>query len=82
VIVGVPGIPEVYEMPRNLLDLTVTKRINKNISVRLSAQDLFNNPFRLLQDANLDGKLNVDNDQLMQYYKRGSYYTIGFSFRV
>jgi outer membrane receptor protein involved in Fe transport len=82
VIVGIPGIPEVYEMPRNLLDLTISKNIGKYASIRLSANDIFNNKFVLLQDANNDDKLDIDTDQVMQFYRRGSYFTAGFTFRI
>lgn len=82
VIVGIPGIPEVYEMPRNLLDLTISKNIGKYATIRLSANDIFNNKFVLLQDANGDDKLDAETDQVMQFYRRGSYFTAGFSFRI
>ncbi|MBX7094121.1 MAG: carboxypeptidase-like regulatory domain-containing protein [Flavobacteriales bacterium] len=82
VIVGVPGIPEVYEMPRNLMDLTVSKDLGKYVTLRFSIQDIFNNSTMLLQDANGDGKLDRANDQKMQEFKRGSYFTFGASFRI
>lgn len=84
VIVGVPGIPEVWEMPRHQVDLSVTQTLgkNKNIDVRLNITDILNQEFVLLQDANDDGVLNKDNDQRMQSYKRGAYFTLGFTVRL
>lgn len=82
VIVGIPDIPEVYEMPRSLLDITISQRITKHITIRFSAQDLLNQNFVLLQDANNDKKLDVNVDQRMQFYKRGSYFTLGFQFAL
>ncbi|MFN3300917.1 MAG: carboxypeptidase-like regulatory domain-containing protein [Sediminibacterium sp.] len=82
VIVGIPGIPEVYEMPRNIFDITITKGIGKYVDIRFSIQDIFNNEFLLLQDANNDGKLNRENDQRMQTFKRGTYFTFGFIFNL
>jgi hypothetical protein len=82
VIVGIPNIPEVYEMPRNLLDLTVSKSFGKYFTIRFSIQDILNQNFILLQDANEDGKLNLETDQRIQYYQRGSYYTMGFQFKL
>jgi TonB-dependent receptor len=84
VIVGIPGLSEVYEMPRNHLDLTLIKTFGKkkNIEGRIGVQDVFNAPFLLLQDANEDGKLDRETDQRIQYYKRGTYYTVGFTVRI
>lgn len=82
VIVGIPDIPEVYEMPRNRLDITLTKGFGKFIDVRISWQDILNNEFILVQDANGDGKLNKINDQALQSFKRGSYLTFGVNFKL
>lgn len=82
VIVGIPGVPEVYEMPRHQLDLTIQKSIGRFVDVRLGCQDLLNKEFLLLQDANNDGKLDPKTDQRMQFYKRGSYYTLGISVKL
>lgn len=84
VIVGVPGIPEVWEMPRHQIDIAIIKTFgkNRNIDVRLNITDLLNNEFVLLQDADGDGKLNMETDQRMQSYKRGTYFTIGFNVRL
>jgi len=84
VIVGIPGIPEVWEMPRHQIDLSVTKTFGKqkNIDVRLNITDLLNQETLLLQDASGDGKLNRDTDQRMQYYKRGTYFTLGVNVRL
>jgi outer membrane receptor for ferrienterochelin and colicin len=78
-IVGIPGVPEVWEMPRNTVDLTITKGIGKYVDLRFSIQDLFNQSFVLLQDANDDGILNKETDQTMQSYKRGTYFTFGIT---
>lgn len=82
VIVGIPGIPEVYEMPRNIIDLTITKGIGKYVALRFSIQDILNQQFLLLQDANNDNKLDRSTDQAMQFYRRGSYYTFGINVKL
>ena len=84
VIVGVPGIPEVYEMPRHQVDLAIIKTLGKadNIDIRLNITDLFNQETLLLQDANEDGKLSRETDQRMQFYKRGTYFTVGVNVKI
>jgi outer membrane receptor for ferrienterochelin and colicin len=82
VIIGIPGIPEVWEMPRHVLDFIITKGIGKHLEIRFGIQDILNQDFLLLQDANGDGKLSRTTDQRMQAFKRGSYYTLGLIFRL
>ncbi|CAN5176994.1 TonB-dependent receptor [soil metagenome] len=84
VIVGIPGIPEVYEMPRHQIDLAFIKTFGKrkNIDVRLNISDLLNQETILLQDANEDGKLDPKTDQRMEYYKNGTYFTFGINVRL
>lgn len=81
VIVGSYGIPDVYEMPRNTLDLTISKRLWKRLDVKFGIQDILNQPYLLVQDANEDGKISRKNDQQIQSYRRGSYYTLGLNYR-
>ena len=84
VIVGIPGVPEVYEMPRHQVDLAFIKTLGKrdNIDLRLNISDLLNQETVLLQDANDDGKLDKKTDQRMTYYKRGTYFTFGINVRL
>lgn len=81
VIVGSYGIPDVYEMPRNTLDLTISKCLWKFLEVKFGIQDILNQPYLLMQDANEDGKISRKNDQQIQSFRRGSYYTLGLGFR-
>ncbi|MES2386612.1 MAG: carboxypeptidase-like regulatory domain-containing protein [Bacteroidota bacterium] len=82
--VGSTGTPDIYELPRNVLDLTLTKRVNRFLDIRLGVQDLLNNAVRLRQDSNLDGNLSATSkgDEDILSYKRGSYYTFGLQFNI
>lgn len=82
IFVGNDLDPDVYEMPRNILDLTITKGIGKNIKLRFSVNDLLNQPILFVQDGNANGKLERDTDLHFMSYKRGSYYTLGVTFRI
>ena len=82
VIVGIPGIPEVYEMPSGNLDLSISKGFGKHMDVRFVAQNILNRAFVLLQDANEDGVLDKETDQMMQHYQRGTYYTLGVALKI
>ena len=79
-IVGSYGAPDVYEMPRNSLDISLSKTLWKKLEIKVGVHDLLNQKYLLSQDANMDGKI-TRNDQQIQSYKRGSYYSIGISFK-
>ncbi len=63
----------IFEMPRNVIDLNIIKSIGKRLEIRASIQDLLNQPFRLYQDTNRDNKIDTQTDGLYQKYRRGSY---------
>lgn len=94
-IVGLPkehaweNIPDVYEMPRHLLDLTISKRIGKYFEIKGGIKDILNQNIQYQQniDANVDMSVydsgesrivNVKETQVIRKYKPGSYYTLGF----
>ncbi len=73
--------PDIYEMPRNVLDLSVTKGITKWLKVKVGIQDLLNQPFLLLQDINGNNRLERIADLNYQNFRRGRYYTAGLIFQ-
>jgi TonB-dependent receptor len=81
--VGNKNNPTIYEMPRNVVDLNLTKQVNKKLEMRLGIQDILNQYVRFVQDFNRDGKIGsdvtsqtADADQTVRRFKRGSYYTL------
>lgn len=70
----------VFEMPRKVLDVNVSKTL-KNIEIKAGVQDLFNQAFRLIQDTNRDNKITA-TDGVFQQYKRGSNYFLTINFKL
>ncbi|MHA4736784.1 TonB-dependent receptor [Dyadobacter sp. MSC1_007] len=75
--------PTVYEMPRNVVDLNISKKFRSNIEIRLGIQDILNQPIRFSQDFNRNGKIGKDvtsqtanADQDIRKFRRGSYFTL------
>jgi hypothetical protein len=75
--------PTVYEMPRNVIDLNISKKFKSNLELRLGIQDILNQPVRFSQDFNRDGKIGSDvttkgpnADQDIRKFRRGSYFTL------
>jgi outer membrane receptor for ferrienterochelin and colicin len=74
--------PDVYEMPRNLLDLSVSKSFSNNITLRLGISDLLNQTNVMLQDAKEDGKFDKKTDQILQIYRPGTLYTFSINYKL
>lgn len=80
--VGFDGYPDIYEMPRNVLDLTFSKGIGKRWSLKGGITDILNQTNLLLQDGNLDGKFDRRNDQVIQSFRPGGMVQLGLSYRI
>ena len=78
--VGTYGTPDIYEMPRNVIDLAVTKGFGKRFELKLAAQDILNQRVLLLQDSNDDGRIGQQDEQIMSF-RRGAYFTVGIGAR-
>jgi outer membrane receptor protein involved in Fe transport len=72
--------PDWYEMPRNVVDFTFSKKVTKNIQVKGGVSDILNNNNIVLQDGNQDGKFDTSKDQIIQSYAPGRVYSLGLIF--
>jgi outer membrane receptor protein involved in Fe transport len=70
-----------YEMPRNQIDVTVSKQLSQRVELRFGIQDLLNQKYRLVQDSNRDGKI-TGVDENIQSYRWGQYATVGFTWKL
>ncbi|MBO0936561.1 TonB-dependent receptor [Fibrella sp. HMF5335] len=81
--VGNAQNPTIYEMPRHVVDLNLSRTFANRIELRLGIQDLLNQYVRFAQDFNRDGVIGKDvtsqtanADQDVRKFRRGSYYTV------
>lgn len=81
-IIGFEEYPDIYEMPRHLAELTITKSIGRFLEIKAGVKDLFNQENLLLQDANRDGRFDRRNDQVIERYSPGRIFSMGLSFRL
>lgn len=79
-LVGAGAIPDTYEMPRNVLDLSIRKSLTEKISIKAGIKDIFNQEFLLLQDGNEDGIFDRKNDQAFRRFRPGTQYSLGISY--
>ncbi len=77
VITGViKGFPDVYEMPRNTLDLKVSKTFGKSITTSFMIRDIFNAPVRRAYKMN-NGWVDFDNFR----YGSNFFLSVGYKFQ-
>jgi hypothetical protein len=87
-------IPNIYEMPRNVLDLAVSKKINEKLEIKAGIKDIFNEQVRFVQSVNASVDINELNggasgteqyfkrNQITKTYQPGRYITIGLTFKL
>ncbi|SFF05961.1 TonB-dependent receptor [Thermoflexibacter ruber] len=80
-VVGDIQAQSIYEMPRNVIDISFTKGIGKKFEIKGGIQDLLNAKYFMVQDSNLDGKITGVDEQVLGF-RRGSYFTIGINYKV
>lgn len=73
--------PSVIELPRHLVDLSVTKGIGPKLEARVGIQNLLNQEVRQYYDFDRNGKINgFEYGAAFARYKRGTYSTLGLTY--
>lgn len=87
-------IPNIYEMPRNLIDLALSKKINKRIEIKAGIKDILNEPVKLQQNINttvdmadLNGGTSpalkeFNRTQVLKSFNPGRYITLGITWKL
>ncbi len=86
VFVGGDGYTDVYLMPRNVIDLTFSKKISEHVQIKGGISDILNQPISFWQDGNKDGVFDNEKDSvkdpIVQQYSPGQVFSLGFSWRL
>ena len=80
-IIGFDAYPDIYQMPRNVVDINFSKTFKKGLEAKLAFGDILNQEMLLLQDANANGKFERDNDQVIQRYVPGMTVSVGLGYK-
>lgn len=80
--VGDVNFPTWWELPRQSLDVQVSKKWMANqFETRLNVQNLLNAAYRIYQDNNLDNKIE-DMEAPIRRYEVGTLFTVGLSYKL
>ncbi|MFM7223592.1 MAG: outer membrane beta-barrel protein [Bacteroidota bacterium] len=80
-LVGNEEFPNVYERPRNQLDLQLSKKVfNNQGEFRINFQDMLNNAFFFYENVDENTAYTKGVDRLFNAYTPGSTITVGFTY--
>ena len=71
--VGGNHLPDVYELPVHTMDVTLSQRVHKNLSLSFSALNMLNWRRRLVQG---------ENDDIFYSARRGVFFILGLSYSL
>jgi hypothetical protein len=86
-------IPNIYEMPRNALDLAISKKINEKFEIKMAVKDILNEAVVFSQNIKTSvdmaevtgGSVNTvkyfDRNQTTKSYKPGRYFSMGITYK-
>ncbi|HPE57750.1 MAG TPA: TonB-dependent receptor [Bacteroidales bacterium] len=82
-VVGTPTIPNIYELPRNLLDFTFSKGIGEHVELKGGVKDILNQPVKLIQTVKFQQEdlSQAERTQVVKQYNYGTSYMIGITYR-
>lgn len=72
---AIKGMADVYEMPRNLIDLKITKSIKKHFTLSLTIRDLLNAPVQRQYKTS-------NGYQIYDYYRYGTNFQMGIIYKL
>lgn len=75
-LVGDQNFPDVYELSRDQLDFSISKRFNNSFSMKLGIKDILNAPYRLYMDADRNNRIDTSVDDRFQEYKMGQHISL------
>lgn len=79
---GVAGNPTIFERPRNVIDLSITKKLGKSIEIKLGISDLLNQPVRFFQDFNNNKTFETAADNAYFSYRPGQVYSFTVTYKI
>lgn len=80
-LVGNEEFPNVYERPRNQVDIQLSKKVlDGQGEIRINFQDILNNAFYFYENVNENTAFQAGVDRLFNSYKQGSTITVGFTY--
>jgi outer membrane receptor protein involved in Fe transport len=76
-------IPDSYEMPRNMLDFTVSKTLGKRLEIRCSVKDILSEDVIYKQFPKFEKEgVIYEREQITRKYRPGQSFSLGVSYKI
>ncbi|NOU18575.1 MAG: TonB-dependent receptor [Bacteroidales bacterium] len=78
------NIPDLYEMPHNLIDITITKKIGKHFELKGGIKDLLNEKYRYQQSFSFfktSENAQVTRNLNTKEFQKGTIFSLGLSYK-
>ena len=72
----------IYEMPRNLVDFSISKTFKNNLNLKVGVSDLLNEKVTYLQDPWNNGKPDKSKDPVIESYRPGTLFTFSIGIKL
>lgn len=76
VIAATENVPDVYEMPRNVIDFKLSKQFGKHFAASLTVRDILNQPVKRRFEVERGEKLDYDS------FRWGTSFNLGLTYRL
>lgn len=76
---GDNNFPSIYELARNNLDMTVSKKVNAT-TFKLGIQNLLNDKYRFYEDSDRSEDINTGKDNATSVLRRGTLFTLNVTY--
>ena len=74
------GVYDIYERPRNQLDLQLSKKISKRAELKLNVSDILNNDYYFYENIDNKHSFKSSSDRKFSSYSPGTSFTLGFTY--
>jgi len=81
-VAGNANNPEIYELQRHSLDITISKTFKDRTTVKFGIQDLLNYQYRFYQDSNFDKKITTSIDDPIYLWRKGTMVSGSINYRI
>jgi TonB-dependent receptor len=80
VLISTAGTPNVFELPRHLLDFKVSKTLGKHFAASITVRDILNSPIR----RQFDKKYKTPDNETVDFdkFRYGTSYQLSISYRL
>ncbi|SHG88968.1 TonB-dependent receptor [Flavobacterium micromati] len=75
------NFPSIYELSRNNLDMTFSKKIKK-ATFKVGVQNLLNDKYRFFEDSDRNEKIEKNKDNATSVFKRGTLLTLNITYNL